>query len=200
MNPPLCRNGEQDYDATPSLVESDPEQGHIANTRAGSLHQLSNSGELNFYLQSMDLPKPRGTTVAFVAVLIVILITIGGLALTGYLPTGQERAETRQQETKTAVAIQVELETGVTAYEVEISGTEKLLPVLERLQTDDKGFSFTTQEHSFGKFITEINETEADSTKEFWRITVNGQEAAVGVSELEIEPGDRVTFNLEQFE
>lgn len=51
------------------------------------------------------------------------------------------------------------------------------------------------EEYSFGNFITSINGVTAPSGS-FWQLSLNGSGAAVGASDLQLEVGDIITWQL----
>mgnify|MGYP001256826029 FL=1 len=67
--------------------------------------------------------------------------------------------------------------------------------ILERIMVSGE-FSFKTQQSSFGSYITAINGIEADSTKQYWSIAINGEDAMQGISEINPVNGDIITLTL----
>ncbi|KXK26236.1 MAG: hypothetical protein TR69_WS6001001231 [candidate division WS6 bacterium OLB20] len=64
-------------------------------------------------------------------------------------------------------------------------------------KTDDVSFSYT--DYDFGRFITGINGIEADPSSQFWELSVNGTPSGTGISDLQLQTGDTVTFRLVGF-
>ncbi len=64
---------------------------------------------------------------------------------------------------------------------------------------EDNLFSYTKTVSDFGSFVTSINDITADSTKEFWNIQINGVDSLVGISQINPNEGDIITFTLTQF-
>lgn len=64
-------------------------------------------------------------------------------------------------------------------------------------QNPDFGLGY--KEYSFGKFITKLAGIEADTAKEFWKFSINGQESSIGTSEYIIKQGDIIQFELAGF-
>ena len=64
---------------------------------------------------------------------------------------------------------------------------------------EDNLFSYTKTVSDFGSFVTSINDITADSTKEFWSIQINGVDSLVGISQINPNEGDIITFTLTQF-
>lgn len=48
-------------------------------------------------------------------------------------------------------------------------------------------------------FVTAINGREADSTKEFWALSVNGQMSTVGAESLQTKSGDVIEWKITEF-
>jgi len=67
--------------------------------------------------------------------------------------------------------------------------------ILERIMLSSD-FSFRTQSSSFGSYITSINGIEADSSKQYWSIAINGEDAMQGISDINPVDGDIITLTL----
>ena len=50
-----------------------------------------------------------------------------------------------------------------------------------------------------GSYITSMNNTVADPNSQFWKIVVNGKDASVGISTLNPENNDKISFVLTNF-
>lgn len=65
------------------------------------------------------------------------------------------------------------------------------------LLQDEQGILKTTTENGpYGLYITGMLGVQADSSKEYFNIKVDGKDAAVGVSELPLENGKTYLFTL----
>jgi hypothetical protein len=67
--------------------------------------------------------------------------------------------------------------------------------VLERIMVAGE-FSFKTEKSSFGSYITTVNNVEADSSKQYWSIAINGEDAMQGISDINPVNGDIITLSL----
>jgi hypothetical protein len=86
------------------------------------------------------------------------------------------------------------------SYTLPYKAQESTFSFLQRLDEQDSNFSFEYQEYSgLGNFVTTINGIKADSTKEFWKFTVNGTESSVGIDQYQVKPGDKLGFELTSF-
>lgn len=52
----------------------------------------------------------------------------------------------------------------------------------------------------FGAFITAVNGYEPDISSEFWKFTINGDDAQTGISATETKDGDKYTIELDVFD
>ena len=64
---------------------------------------------------------------------------------------------------------------------------------------EDGHFDYAKKVSDFGSFVTSINGIEADSTKEFWSIKINGEDSLVGISQINPNENDVIQFILNQF-
>jgi antitoxin component of MazEF toxin-antitoxin module len=97
--------------------------------------------------------------------------------------------------------ITVQVQNGDNIMELSLSPVENenAFDFMTRLEETNPEFTFEYSDSSFGKFVTAINGIEADSTKQFWELNVNGSPAAVGISDLVLQPGDIVAWKLVEF-
>lgn len=95
-----------------------------------------------------------------------------------------------------AITLEVEIEGKTTTYTLKTDG-EYVVDVLDELN-GKKGFSYTTEDGSFGKFITGVNERLADdNAHEYYALYLNGNYASFGISEQTIADGDVIKIVLE---
>lgn len=64
---------------------------------------------------------------------------------------------------------------------------------------EDGHFDYAKKVSDFGSFVTSINGIEADSTKEFWSIKINGEDSLVGISQINPNENDVIQFILNKF-
>jgi hypothetical protein len=97
--------------------------------------------------------------------------------------------------------VTVQVQNGDNIMELALSPreNENAFDFMSRLEESNPEFTFTYSDSSFGKFVTAINGIEADSTKQFWELNVNGVPAAVGIAELVLQPGDIIAWKLTEF-
>ena len=67
--------------------------------------------------------------------------------------------------------------------------------LLERIMLSGD-LSYKTEASSFGSYITTINGIEADSSKQYWSIAINGEDAMQGISDINPVDGDIITLTL----
>lgn len=60
-------------------------------------------------------------------------------------------------------------------------------------------FVYEKETASFGSFIISINGIEADPNSSFWAIKINGEDSMVGISEINPNDNDIITFTLTNF-
>lgn len=104
-----------------------------------------------------------------------------------------EQSQSSEQNEKT-VAITISRDNGeevITEEEIVIEEDAILMDVME------ENFELEVDEG----FINSINGVAPDANEEkFWAILVNEEKASVGAEELELTPGDNVTFDLQAWE
>jgi hypothetical protein len=101
--------------------------------------------------------------------------------------------------TQSKITDGVSLKVGSKDYVLKYVEGEKGIEFLRRLSKENSDFSFATKSYSFGEMIMTVNSKQADSTKEFWELKVNGKQAEVGISDLILKSGDALEFNLVEF-
>lgn len=95
-----------------------------------------------------------------------------------------------------AITLEVEIEGKTTTYTLKTDG-EYVVNVLDELN-GKKGFSYMTEDGSYGKFITGVNERVADDgAHEYYALYINGEYASFGISEQVIADGDVIKLVLE---
>ena len=67
------------------------------------------------------------------------------------------------------------------------------------MKENPDNFSFATKSYSFGEMLLTVNSKQADETKEFWELKVNGKQSEVGISDLVLKESDILELNLVGF-
>lgn len=98
--------------------------------------------------------------------------------------------------TQSKITDGISLKVGSKEYVLKYVNGEKGIEFLRRLMKENTDFSFATKSYSFGEMILTVNSKQADETKEFWELKVNGKQAEVGISDLGLKNGDALEFNL----
>lgn len=98
--------------------------------------------------------------------------------------------------TQSKITDGISLKVGSKEYVLKYVNGEKGIEFLRRLMKENTDFSFATKSYSFGEMILTVNSKQADETKEFWELKVNGKQAEVGISDLVLKNGDALEFNL----
>lgn len=101
--------------------------------------------------------------------------------------------------TQSKITDGISLKVGSKEYVLKYVNGEKGIEFLRRLMKENTDFSFATKSYSFGEMILTVNSKQADETKEFWELKVNGKQAEVGISDLVLKNGDALEFNLVEF-
>ena len=100
----------------------------------------------------------------------------------------------------TNLAGKVGLKVSSKEYTLKYVNGEKGIDFLRRLMKENPdNFSFATKSYSFGEMLLTVNSKQADETKEFWELKVNGKQSEVGISDLVLKDGDSLELNLVGF-
>lgn len=55
----------------------------------------------------------------------------------------------------------------------------------------------TVKESNMGRFLTGVKDINADESKqEWWKVTVNGEDAQKGIDDIKLNDGDKITLTL----
>lgn len=84
------------------------------------------------------------------------------------------------------------------SYDFNLQNINNLEEIFNVLDQTSEEFSIAYKEFDFGKMITTVNGYEAKNN-EFWNLIHNGESAQVGVSQLQVNPGDTVQLALTTF-
>jgi hypothetical protein len=127
----------------------------------------------------------------------IVLLSIGYLVWGGSV-SGVFRG-ILSGNTQSRITDGISLKVGSKDYVLKYVEGEKGIEFLRRLSKENSDFSFATKAYSFGEMMMTVNSKQADSTKEFWELKVNGKQAEVGISDLILKSGDALEFNLVEF-
>ncbi|GAA0599639.1 DUF4430 domain-containing protein [Virgibacillus siamensis] len=105
--------------------------------------------------------------------------------------TESNDASEQNEETVTITLSKNKGEKQLDKKEIEIEEGSTLMSVMED--------NFKVETSHNGGFITSIEGISQDKGKTAWLFTVNGEQAKVGAKELELSPGDQITFDLHAF-
>ncbi|WP_174613636.1 DUF4430 domain-containing protein [Virgibacillus ihumii] len=105
--------------------------------------------------------------------------------------TESSNASEQKDETVTIILSKNNGEKQLGKKEIEIEEGTTLMSVMKK--------NFTLKTSHNGGFITAIEGVSHDKGKTAWMFTVNGEAAKVGAKELELSPGDQITFDLHAF-
>jgi len=134
----------------------------------------------------------------------ILFVVIFSFSLVACQGTSQENSEPSNENNGTetadnaieAVTVTISKNNGeetLETKEVEIEEGQTVMDVMNEYFELETAFDNT--------FITGINGTVADEAKkESWFYSVNGEEAMVGATEYKLNPGDKVEFDLHQWE
>lgn len=133
------------------------------------------------------------------AITLVLTAAIGVGVYTNYTNSQANVLSASANGEMRSVTIKVNIDP-VAEYTYSIDKTSNAISILQDLENSIQGFSFDTKSFGTGESITTVNNIVADETTEFWEIKINGQPTQVGISQLEINPGDALEFNLIKFQ
>lgn len=142
-----------------------------------------------FYIFSMLKKYSKYIFIGF-----IILLSLGYLIWGGSV-SGVFRG-ILSGNTQSKITDGISLKVGSKEYVLKYVNGEKGIEFLRRLMKENTDFSFATKSYSFGEMILTVNSKQADETKEFWELKVNGKQAEVGISDLGLKNGDALEFNL----
>lgn len=130
---------------------------------------------------------------------ILLLMVMGACANTAEEPkkeisNSEQAAENKEtaEETKATVALtKNNMEEEVDSKEVAIKEGQTLMDVMKE--------NFEVEEA--GGFINGIDGIKAsESEKTYWHLVVNGEDAMTGANEIELKDGDKIEFDLRNYE
>lgn len=130
-----------------------------------------------------DQLKNWGAENVLAAVILVLVLILGGSALGNHLQNKQDVAGIESQASPTALkTISYDGQDGKNALE--------LLKASNDVQTQDS---------SLGIFVSSINGTE-NTNDTFWMFYVNGQLAPTGADQYQTKNGDKIEWRYEKFQ
>ena len=99
------------------------------------------------------------------------------------------------------ITIQIDqTDNSIISYQSSFTPGVNLETVMQNLvSSGNSDFAYEIQSASYGDYVTSLNGTKADSTKEFWELLVNGQESMVGISAYMPKNNDVISFALTSF-
>lgn len=146
-----------------------------------------------FYIFSMLKKYSKYIFIAFIVILSIGYLVWGG-SVSGVFRNIFNGIS--QSKITDGISLKVESKEYVLKY---VKG-EKGIEFLRRLMKENPdNFSFATKSYSFGEMLLTVNSKQADETKEFWELKVNGKQSEVGISDLVLKNGDVLEFNLVGF-
>jgi len=124
------------------------------------------------------------------AVLVVILLAVGGLGLSRILaPKGEEGTK----EVTVQVLITSENIDFTDSYKTDTLYLEELLKEQADILMPE------TEDTQFGPMLVGLMGYQADTNKEYFNIKINGEDAMVGIKEIPVNEGDVFTFEVSGF-
>lgn len=124
------------------------------------------------------------------AVLVVILLAVGGLGLSRILaPKGEEGTK----EVTVQVLIASENIDFTDSYKTDTLYLEELLKEQADILMPE------TEDTQFGPMLVGLMGYQADTNKEYFNIKINGEDAMVGIKEIPVNEGDVFTFEVSGF-
>ena len=145
-----------------------------------------------FYIFSMLKKYSKFILIGF-----IILLSVGYLVWGGSV-SGVFR-DILNGSSQPKITDGVTLKVGSKEYVLKYVSKEKALDFLKRLAKENSDFSFATKSYSFGEMLLTVNSKQADETKEFWELKVNGKQSEVGISDLTLNGKDVLELNLVGF-
>ena len=121
---------------------------------------------------------------------VLIVLAAAALLFAGYTAFLAPKA---QGGTKTVTVQVVAANKGINRSFRYITNSSTLAQLLKEKQTELKTETTSSQ---YGDFVNGLLGVEADASKEYYNIKVDGKDAAVGVSQLPVENGKTYTFTL----
>lgn len=124
------------------------------------------------------------------AVLVVILLAVGGLGLSKMLaPKGEEGTK------------EVTVQVLIASENIDFTDTYKTdtLYLEELLKEQADTLMPETEDTQFGPMLVGLMGYQADTNKEYFNIKINGEDAMVGIKEIPVNEGDVFTFEVSGF-
>lgn len=125
------------------------------------------------------------------AILIVVVVAIGAIA--GYNKFFGPEATEGQKEVTIVVKVDSE----------DIDYTEKFKTdkdfLLELLEANEDKLEVELLDSDFGPMLIGLKGYSADQSSEYFHITINGEDAMVGVKEIPLEDEDTYMFEIKGF-
>ena len=122
--------------------------------------------------------------------IVLIILAAAALLFAGYTALFAPKA---QGGTKAVTVQIVATEKGINRSFRYITNSSTLAQLLKEKQTELKT---ETKSSQYGDFVNGLLGVEADASKEYFNIKIDGKDASVGVSQLPVEDGKTYTFTL----
>lgn len=134
--------------------------------------------------------KEENMNKKLLAVLVVILLAVGGLGLSRMLaPKGEEGTK------------EVTVQVLIASENIDFTDTYKTdtLYLEELLKEQADTLMPETEDTQFGPMLVGLMGYQADTNKEYFNIKINGEDAMVGIKEIPVNEGDVFTFEVSGF-
>lgn len=120
-------------------------------------------------------------------------VVVAALLVVGYFAFLAPKAQEGSKEVKIEVIIESAKIDKDFTYKTDAAFMKDLL------EEKKDELQAVTETGSYGLFLTGLMGVEADETKEYYNIKIDGVDATVGISELPVENGKTYTFTLMGF-
>ena len=88
----------------------------------------------------------------------------------------------------------------ISIYQIPFEPGQKLANILSTFSQNNSNFTIETQKSDYGDYLLSINGVKADTSIEFWNVKINGVDSTVGISDMEPQNNDIITFSLLKFQ
>lgn len=134
------------------------------------------------------------------AVIAIVVLIAGGLGI--YTLVSDSRDDEQILNVNTSelnIKVFVNEEDLVSEYQTNAFEGQSAFDMLKALDEQSEDFSFNYTEYDFGPFVTTMN-TLFPNENEFIEFIVNGEQAAVGISDYKLKNNDEITFKKTKIE
>lgn len=124
-----------------------------------------------------------------IAIIVVFAVVLGGLGLYNLLrPKGEEGSK--------EVTINVIVEAQNISFTEKYDTDEEFL---QGLLEEKEDLNLVAIDTEYGPMVVGLKGYEADQSKEYFSIQVNGEDAMTGIKEIPVKNGDVYTFEIKGF-